>query len=532
MTDPAPDADCLERLMDAYKDALEAGRMEDAEAAILEFLALVAQTPDEPTPESLLLDEAEGCEATADWAGAEAAYRRMLARAQAEDNPCTQFRAHDQLAMLHGLLGRHDAALEEARAAVAVARRADLPTLLFMALDGQALYALRTDRVPEALGAVSEALEQMDGGALYDFQRGRALALRAACRAALGGWPARGARPGGVVERVAAASGDGHCRRSTGWVGAVVGRHCPSACRAGRHERRCRGMARGGHLQPPRRCAAARIGPLHPKRCGPDAARIGPRLDGPGFPVPRGRGVCRKPVPPPSRRAGTLQSERADSLIDTLRPARRSSSGSKTMRTGSPGATGTTTYCPPPSARRWRSARSVSFCRTIPSVIPPCASAPAAAPFRSEPTATCVRPNPDGARHLPSLPGPSPPVRFRTPPGRWGRSAILPGVACSRKAVPSPRTGPALARTDQLAPPKCPTGAPTPVRRTPEELWRRGSGPSRQFLRLFTGNGRQGVYYGHCCGPWQGRHKNPGPDQRKVGTDRRRPDGAAKADRA
>jgi tetratricopeptide (TPR) repeat protein len=189
MIDPIPGVD-LERLIGAYTNALEAGRMEDAEAAVAELLAVAAQLPDESTPDSLLLDEAKRREATADWAGAAAIYQRMLAWTQSEDNDFTQFRAHDQLAMLHGLLGRHDAALEEARAAVVAAHRTDLPTLLFMALDGQALYALRTDRVPEASGAVSEALEQMEHGALYDLGRGRALILRGACRTALGEWPA------------------------------------------------------------------------------------------------------------------------------------------------------------------------------------------------------------------------------------------------------------------------------------------------------------------------------------------------------
>lgn len=190
MNNPTPGADRLERLLGAYTDALEAGRMEDAEAAVMEFLALAAQIPDEPTPESVLLDEAGRCEANADWAGAEAAYRWMLERARENANDTTQFRAHSQLAMLHGLLGRHEAALEEARAAVAAARRADLSPLLFMALDDQALYALRTDRLPEALGAVFEALERMEDGTLYDLPRGSALALRGACRAALGEWPA------------------------------------------------------------------------------------------------------------------------------------------------------------------------------------------------------------------------------------------------------------------------------------------------------------------------------------------------------
>ncbi len=190
MNNPIPDAEQLERLAGAYADGLRTGRMEDAEAALLEFRALVAQFADKPTPESLLREEAERCEASADWAGAEAAYRQMLERAREGDSDNAQFRAHSQLAMLHGLLGRYEAALEEARAAVAAARRADLPTMLFMALDAQALYALRTDGVPEALEAVSEALQRMEDGALYDLARGRALALRGACWVALGDWPA------------------------------------------------------------------------------------------------------------------------------------------------------------------------------------------------------------------------------------------------------------------------------------------------------------------------------------------------------
>jgi hypothetical protein len=191
MTDPAPDANRLEHLMGAYKEALEAGRMGEAEAAGMELLALAAQqAAADPTPESSLLDEATCCEATADWGGAEAAYRQVLARAEAEDNTCVQFRAHEQLAALHGLLSRHDLALAETRAAVAAARRADLPTMLFMALDSQARCALRTGRVSEALTAVCETIERIEGGALYDLPRGRALALRAACRTALREWPA------------------------------------------------------------------------------------------------------------------------------------------------------------------------------------------------------------------------------------------------------------------------------------------------------------------------------------------------------
>ena len=61
--------------------------------------------PYEPTPDSLLFDEATRCEARADWVGAEAVYRQMLARAQAEEDPYTQYRGHDRLATLQGALG-------------------------------------------------------------------------------------------------------------------------------------------------------------------------------------------------------------------------------------------------------------------------------------------------------------------------------------------------------------------------------------------------------------------------------------------
>jgi hypothetical protein len=48
MTVPTPEPDRLERRMGVYTDALEAGQMEDAEAAIMRFLALKAQTPTNP----------------------------------------------------------------------------------------------------------------------------------------------------------------------------------------------------------------------------------------------------------------------------------------------------------------------------------------------------------------------------------------------------------------------------------------------------------------------------------------------------
>lgn len=114
----------------------------------------------------------------------------MIAAADTEGDPLHRFRAHAQLAALHGLLGRYHEALSETRPELAAARQTDLNTVLFMALDDRALTALRVASIPEALAAATEALAGMGNDALYDLARGKALTLLAACRVAVGDYAA------------------------------------------------------------------------------------------------------------------------------------------------------------------------------------------------------------------------------------------------------------------------------------------------------------------------------------------------------
>ncbi len=78
--------DCPEPLqpvqeqVEAYAAAVETGDTDRADKAALAMLALAgAEAANHPTPELLLAVEAETCESAADWAGAEAAYRKLLA---------------------------------------------------------------------------------------------------------------------------------------------------------------------------------------------------------------------------------------------------------------------------------------------------------------------------------------------------------------------------------------------------------------------------------------------------------------------
>jgi tetratricopeptide (TPR) repeat protein len=173
---------CME-LEKQHQDALEAGRMGDAEAAALNLLAIMAQHgATEPNAEMLVLTEAASQEAAADWRGAEVTYRRLLEQAIATGEATSQYRAHAALSGLYQLLGDHDKAVEQARSATEAARRADLPILLASALEQQATCALRQDLLSEAMSAIEEALRCTSDERVYELQRGRCLIVQAECK--------------------------------------------------------------------------------------------------------------------------------------------------------------------------------------------------------------------------------------------------------------------------------------------------------------------------------------------------------------
>ena len=186
-----------------------------------------------------------------------------------------------------------------------------------MALDRQALCALRVERVSEALAAVRETLERMQEGAVYDLQRGSALSLRAACWTALKDWSAAERdldaswnllQPHAAMTIAAGV----HGMLARWW--AITAR-----LRTARRPKKCgEGMARSCCPQPIPHRPAASIRPLPPELSGSNAARIGSRLNCREFPGACGSGFRKKPVPPPSRRIAALHSGRTIALIDSI----------------------------------------------------------------------------------------------------------------------------------------------------------------------------------------------------------------------
>jgi tetratricopeptide (TPR) repeat protein len=181
----------IESLFSEYSEALEEGRTTDAENVAVEVLALASRhVADQPSPDLALRTEATRSEDEADWAGAEKAYRQILALPEAASNHFLRYHAHADLSALYGLLGRSHEALEEARAGTAAARCEELRPLLGMALEAQACCALRSKQTAEARAAVQEILDKSQAAATENLQRARALVLRAACSVASSDWPA------------------------------------------------------------------------------------------------------------------------------------------------------------------------------------------------------------------------------------------------------------------------------------------------------------------------------------------------------
>lgn len=188
----------FEQLLERYVSAQTEGRFEEAEATALEFLGCASEgaTAEGRFEDFQLWEEVGRCRNDADWSGAETAYRRVLAFAEKESNWEAlevafrmQSKVHQNLCAFYALIGEDAAALQEAEAATAAARRGDSKIILCMALEQQAWTALRVGRAGAALAAISEALKTLSDEPIYDLARARTLVARARCRVDLNDLP-------------------------------------------------------------------------------------------------------------------------------------------------------------------------------------------------------------------------------------------------------------------------------------------------------------------------------------------------------
>jgi len=175
------------RALDAFQTGMLGNNPEQFEAAALEaFRVPLWEAEKNPAPELALGQEAGECEARADWAGAETCYRKVLSMQEATGNFGLIFKAHDDLRRLFMLVGDLAKAEACARAATAAARQTNLFPVQVMALENQAICALRRSDYADALQAASEAVALLEPDPLHDAMRAGALVTRARCRLASG----------------------------------------------------------------------------------------------------------------------------------------------------------------------------------------------------------------------------------------------------------------------------------------------------------------------------------------------------------
>jgi tetratricopeptide (TPR) repeat protein len=177
----------LEEVIGSFAEATNAGRDQDANAAAMQALAMAAaEQLRNPSPEVLLMDEADDLESKGDWPAAEAVRRKVLALEESSGHSGKIAGAQMKLGKLLRIVGRDDEAWQFVCAATASARRAKIFPLLVTALLGEAFCALDRGDSARALTAAAEAVQVVGPGRLHDHERARALTARARCRLAQG----------------------------------------------------------------------------------------------------------------------------------------------------------------------------------------------------------------------------------------------------------------------------------------------------------------------------------------------------------
>lgn len=177
----------FEEVIRSYADAVTQDRQEAAQAAAMQALLMAGEEAlRNPTPNLLLKQEAQDCEARGDWMAAEAAYRKVLALEERSGNFGMIAKAHLDLSRLLRVLGRLEEACQSASQATVAAHSAQIFPLLVRTLESQAYCALDKGDLTAALAAASEAVQIIEPGKIYDLMRAKALITRAQCLLASG----------------------------------------------------------------------------------------------------------------------------------------------------------------------------------------------------------------------------------------------------------------------------------------------------------------------------------------------------------
>jgi len=140
-----------------YAEAVEEGRDEDADEAMLEFLVELGKFAEEHAedPYSLLLDRAHDRAEAGDWDGAEAAWRDAIAASESDN---LSLLPRQRLIDLLLWIRRPEDALSEALLAVEAARRGDMEPVIVMALELESRCLFEVGDPEAAIDRAGEAI--------------------------------------------------------------------------------------------------------------------------------------------------------------------------------------------------------------------------------------------------------------------------------------------------------------------------------------------------------------------------------------
>jgi tetratricopeptide (TPR) repeat protein len=183
--------DRFKQLLEEFAESKMAGDEPAAMTKALEAFSLASEeTARNPTPELLMMEEADDRECHGDWAAAERARREVLRLSETEGNLGIIAKAHHDLSQFFQLRGRLDEAWTSALDATAAARRFELDMALAMMLENEAWCALIRGQADRALQAVEEGLNQLEATPMTRTSHARLRVLEARCLAARQDWSA------------------------------------------------------------------------------------------------------------------------------------------------------------------------------------------------------------------------------------------------------------------------------------------------------------------------------------------------------
>ncbi|MFM8419984.1 MAG: hypothetical protein ACKOEQ_07670 [Verrucomicrobiota bacterium] len=182
-----PESQALMKAVEAMGKATENHDVAGAIQSVGQLFALVMADPSKyaRAPDGIR-ERAWACQARGDVAGAEAAWREVIALEEQTGEARFIAKAHLDMGTFLMQTDQDDRALAHSEGVVAAARRTDLEILVWHALEQRTCCALRLGRFRLALETAEEGVRTTAGNELLARNHAWARILRAACRVELG----------------------------------------------------------------------------------------------------------------------------------------------------------------------------------------------------------------------------------------------------------------------------------------------------------------------------------------------------------